>query len=277
MPYRIVQIPDTRYYHIVNPENGHVFSKHGLTYERALKQLRALYIHSYPRSNKIHPETPHINGSGLFDRFTLRDKEPPKVRKIFEEYKNYVVKRVYVCREPIVQAFSTILSLLMGKKFEEDKERYNIDKFFHLYTFYVLQHPLGRDHYIRLEKNEVISAEVVKTIPDLGSAGRNYFPPVPIKFGQVIEKTISIMGYDRFINYSIYTSNCQDFALSLAQAVLGTCPPDLTAFIKQDHVADLVPKSSLAGKIAETVTHYAGIFDHIFHGSGVVCKFCQKN
>ena len=264
MPYKILRIGETPYYHVVNTENGHIFSKHGLTYARALAQLRALHIHE---------------GSGGKIAFTLslRDKPPPSVRKILEDYGEYVVKEIYVCREPIEKAFDLALTALTLGKFKEDRKKYNIDTFFHLYTIFTLT--LGGDEkIIRLEKNEVINAKVISSIPT-GLDGRVYHPLREMTFQQVFNKTEAIMGHERFIHYSIYTSNCQDFALSLAEAVLGVgnIPHDLKTFIKQEHIEDLVPKQSFSGKVAEKITKWAGIFDHIFHGSGVVCQYCTPS
>ena len=271
MPYKIARIGETPFYHVINKNTGHIYSHVPLTYDRALGQLRALYVHAPPLS------LDKSSGGKIAFTLSLRDKPPPSVRKIVDDYGGYLVKSVYVCREPIAQAFDLTLTALTLGKFKDDRKKYNIDKFFHLYTIFTLVNDKNETVYIRLEKNEVINAKVLTSIPT-GLDGMTYLPTRVMTFKDVFTATEGIMGHDRFIHYSIYTSNCQDFALALAQAVLGgNMSSELTKFIKQEHIEDLVPKKSFTGKVAEKITKWAGIFDHIFHGSGVVCQYCTPS
>jgi len=258
MPYKIVRIGQSPFYHVINTETGHSFSNHGIPYDRALRQLYALHIHA-------HDTGTYSDGGSITFTNKLRTEPPPSVRKVFEQYANWKIDSIYVCREPISSAFSNILNLLTLGKFTQDKKKYNIDKFFHLYTIFTLSNN-GKTVIIRLEKNEVISTTILKSVPE--KLDGMYYHTNGKTFGDVIESAKKIMGLERFVNYSIYASNCQDFALALAQAS-GSVPPILKEFIKQDHIEELIPKESIAGKTAEKLSRWAGIFDHIFNGHGI--------
>ena len=190
-------------------------------------------------------------------------------KKLLEEYGKNEITRMTIRRVPIAFAIDLALQGVSAGKWEELKEKYGFDKFFHLSLIVYLKNAYektalrkGRKipKQLSVEKLEVVSVNE-RVEPVEGQEEQE----VPIPKGQKItidgmfEKTRQRMGETAFFAYSaLGQNNCQDFVSNLLQSE-GLYREPEKQFVFQDlsELAKELPESTLA--ISQGITHLGAL------------------
>jgi len=190
-------------------------------------------------------------------------------KKLLEEYGKNEIARMTIRRVPIAFAIDLALQGVSAGKWEELKEKYGFDKFYHLSLVVYLKNAwekmalrTGRKipKQLSLEKLEVVSVNE-RVEPVEGQEEQD----VPIPKGQKItingmfEKTRQRMGETAFFSYSaLGHNNCQDFVSNLLQSE-GLYREPEKEFVFQDlsELAKELPESTHA--ISQGITHLGAL------------------
>ena len=133
------------------------------------------------------------------------------------------------------------------------------DKLYHL--FLILKTDRGN---ILLEKNEVINMDINK-FPRNAQTMPIINVPAGLTINQLLQNTERRMGKSKFLSYSAYDNNCQNFILSVLQANGINEGAD---FVKQN--TESIFKNDDVRKFANTVTDVAGRANVLIQGGHVI-------
>lgn len=181
-----------------------------------------------------------------------RSTLPPQARKTLQQHGMKMVARVEVFRRPISQ----VINYALGKPYDE---------LFHLGIIVTLADGMA----IQIQKNAVIdiSPATIK---------RSQYQIVPCKtpqdttLNQMIQRTAILMG-NRFLVYSSYKNNCQNFTMSVL-AASDILTPELQQWIKQEKTDGVFSRNPTLRRIANTITDTAGSLDVLINGDGIQKK-----
>ena len=180
-----------------------------------------------------------------------REGLSPKVLEILDKTGNERITGIRVGRTPVQGLITGIIKMVSTTPY---------DKLFHL--FIVIDTDRGPAR-ILLEKNAVINMDIKPHI----NAEYMKVPNVPkITINELIENTANQMG-DRFIFYSAYGNNCQDFIFNVLTAN-GMKDPSVIAFVKQDTNGIFNTHPNFR-KFANSVTNLGGSFDVLMQGGSL--------
>ena len=181
-----------------------------------------------------------------------REGLSPKVLEILAKTGNERITGIRVGRTPVQGVITGIIKMVSSTPY---------DKLFHL--FIVIDTDRGPAR-ILLEKNAVINMDIK---PHINAEYINV-PNVPnnITINQLVENTARQMG-DRFIFYSAYGNNCQDFIFNVLTSN-GMNDPSVLAFVKQDTNGIFNTHPNFR-KFANSVTNLGGSFDVIMQGGSL--------
>jgi hypothetical protein len=183
---------------------------------------------------------------------------PPDSRRILEQIKNEKITTLKVVRTPIAGTINKLLNILSFGAFQNALKELGYDKVFHL-TLWI-------NDKFSLEKNEVIRLKMGNPVKK-GSEIMTISNPPSITIQELIDKTRSHMGLERFSNYNAETNNCQDFIMGILTAI-NASTPQLTAFIKQDaqQIYSKIPK--FVSKFSELATDIGARVSRAVEGEG---------
>lgn len=171
----------------------------------------------------------------------------PKVRHILADYGNKKITGITIGRTPVSEALTKVLSSA-SSQFKQNLENSPYDTLFHLFILVKLE---GAGE-VRLEKNEVINADLIrKGTPDTDYKEVKVGIP-NITLNEMLEKAKNAMGNQRFFGYSARDFNCQDFIIGIFNANNIGDSQD-REFIKQD-TKSLFNDTGFLRKFANTIT-----------------------
>ena len=124
---------------------------------------------------KLKPQYEHLEGSGMFDFFKKKANQAKQTvqnvaskvsniftprldsynntsRKTLEQYGNFPIKSLTICRTPIMKVLDKTLNFLSLGKFSELKKKYGFDELYHLQLVANVD-----NKNVVIEKNEVIN------------------------------------------------------------------------------------------------------------------------
>lgn len=181
-----------------------------------------------------------------------RSKFTPGAQSILAKCGNDIVTNIRVCRELVSSSTESLLNALSVGKWNELKKKYGYDRFFHLYMIFE-----AGGKTLMLEKNQVINLSYYYRACDDGmpvSAGGTF------TLNQMLDKTRSYMGEEKFYTYDPLTNNCQNFIMSVLKAnnlLTSTVEGFVYQNIKQ--IVDELP--SYVKPIAKGLTDIARVVD----------------
>ena len=197
-----------------------------------------------------------------------REDYSPSLRALLAQIGNMPIVEMYVRRDPVQNALNTALNVISLGKWNEVRQRYAYDKFFHL-RLEVFVKVSESDNIIRrytIEKNEIIEIQTVS--PPTQDTD---FMAVPMDgrgatINALLAGAKSVLG-NQFFVYDAFQMNCQDFVMAMLLGS-GFATPQLTAFVKQpiDQLITEIP--SWTGKIARGLTDAGGVVNTILYGQG---------
>lgn len=193
-----------------------------------------------------------------------RQGPSPSVRAFLEKYGEAKVLSVKVARKPISSAITKVLDLMSLGKFSKQQAKLGYDSLFHLYV-YVNINLNGRAMTIRLEKNAVVSMQLVTSLPSASDRAdvRDVGAPTNVSLSQFIANGEKSQGANFWL-YDASNNNCQVFIASLLRGNR-LLTESLKSYILQDAEALLTP---MLKKVSKTVTDIAGTADRVLNGEG---------
>lgn len=211
----------------------------------------------------------HNEGTGVMDfiksavdRLSFKKREagilPPKSRELLAQIQNEPIVSLTVVRTPIESYINRTLQLVSGGAWQNAIKQAGYDKLFHLSLFINNQYVLHKIETTTLARENPIKAES-QTMPVNGP-----FPTI----GELVEKTKTAMGPQRFTNYDPATENCQDFLIAVLSAN-NLLTPQLQQFIKQDAVAIFEKTPQWTAKFAKFVTDLGARFNRLTQGEAI--------
>ena len=151
------------------------------------------------------------------------------------QYGNKPIQQLLILRAPLKPHWTESLNLFSFGMFNKYAKKNNLNTLYHLSLIaYVDNVP------IIIEKNEVIKIAPIDANEKLREEGAQAMQVIltnPITLNQMMERTLSFMGKDKFYDYDALgvdgiSNNCQDFVTSiLFSNNLST--PEALSFIKQ--------------------------------------------
>jgi hypothetical protein len=163
-----------------------------------------------------------------------KSRYTPAVQSVLNKCGNDVVTNIRVCRDLVSSSTESLLNALSLGKWNELKKKYGYDRFFHLY---ILFEAGGKT--LMLEKNQVINLSYY-TKPCTESMPVS--PGGTFTLNQMLDKTKSAMGDEKFFTYDPFVNNCQNFIISILRAN-GLLTNALESFIFQNikQIVDELP------------------------------------
>jgi hypothetical protein len=271
MPYRIVHDPKEGYF-VVTIDSGKVHSKHGLDYETACRQMRALYRAS-GKEAKMHAGAfiPFIKSlpsrlRGFFSREGTRLNYRPQDRELLAKLGNQTINHITIMREPIAGLLEKVMNAISLGKLDEIKRDKNYTDFYHL--FMVLT--LANGAIIKVEKNQTIELKQLGQTPQ----GKETIDIVPIRqttLREFLDKGQRMMGTDKYFTYDAKNNNCQVYVYSLLEAN-SELNNERAHFVMQD-VSELPSFTQTIGRAITDLAHRADI---LVSGAGLRQKKKKK-
>ena len=173
----------------------------------------------------------------------------PKVLDILSKKGDAVITGIKVGRTPVQGVITGIIKIVSSTPY---------DTLFHL--FIVMDTTKGP---VLIEKNAVINMDINPHI----NAEYMTVPNVPsITINQLVDNTEQQMG-DKFIYYSAYKNNCQDFVSNVLTSN-GMNDPAVLEFVKQDTNGIFNTHPNFR-KLANSVTNLGGSFDVLMQGGSL--------
>jgi hypothetical protein len=168
----------------------------------------------------------------------------PKVQSILNKYGNEKIIYISIGRKPINELITKFIKVISTTPY---------DTLFHLF---IILHTNKAN--ILLEKNEVINMAIN---PHIEAEYINITIPQQITINKLLENTSQQMS-DKFIKYSAYGNNCQDFIKNI---LLSNNIHQGLDFVKQS-TEDIFKNNPTLRKFSNTITDIAGRFDIIKQG-----------
>lgn len=217
----------------------------------------------------------HQEGDGiirdLVDKvLPTRQKFPPKVRKILQDYGNKKITSITVGRTPVQSMVTKALNFLTGGKFNEQIKKLNYDDVYHLFMLVGLE---GGTNML-VEKNSVVN---FKPVPSSYGGTDKVVVPVnkSVTLGQMVDDAVKAVGPSIYL-YDAVHNNCQKFVSDLLKNS-GLMNPSLNTFINQDIEKVLSTSPGYAKKIADVFTEGSAKIDRLLEGEGKRKKKISSN
>lgn len=179
---------------------------------------------------------------------------PRKSRDFLRKNGNQTITNIMLRREPVMKVIDKLFSFMTFGKWDELKSKYGYDQMFHLSMIITLSD--GKQYTV--EKNEIINiGGAVKADTDK----TEYYPvslnDEHISLNELVEKTISQVGEDRFLDYDAFSNNCQRFIIDILTSN-NIISEDIQKWVLQP-VDELVKElPDYVDKVAKTATDIGG-------------------
>lgn len=180
---------------------------------------------------------------------------PPSFKKLLDIYKNDYIKSLTIYRRPLDGPIQSLLNIITKGNLKKTLEKYNIEDLYHLGIIIETNSGL-----FLLEKNEILRFNKINIMPQ-GEYKKVVLSSVPISLIQAINRTISRMGYNKFISYNVRSNNCQDLILNFLDANSFGSSED-RQFIKQNLDELLFNDYPILEKISQLATDPAAFISY---------------
>lgn len=182
----------------------------------------------------------------------------PKVREILRNHGNKQINKITIGRTPVSEVLTKVLSTA-SSNFKENLNNMPYDELFHLFILVELEGGTN----VRLEKNEVINADLIQKLTHDTELKEVSNIPNDLTLNNMLLNTKNLMG-NLFFKYSARDNNCQDFILAIFDgSKIGNNEDRL--FIKQD-TKQLFNNTGFLRKFANTVTETGARFNALLQG-----------
>lgn len=240
-----------------------------LSYNEALKAAKASYKGKSKKGKGVIKDTVNKIKSVLF---FPPDQLPTSSKRVFNKVKSSYIEKITLRREPIASYIDKALNFLSLGKWNENKEKAEYDKMFHLSMVLKLR---GYPNEISVEKiaRVNINEDASKTITDKNKV--ELFPLTNYKatmkdgiltLDELLENTRKKIGDHKFFQYNALEGiNCQNFIQDILKSN-GLLTPAADKFLFQPMEQVLKGLPSYLPKISQALTDLRGKIEQIQEG-----------
>ena len=219
---------------------------------------------------------------------SFKDKFKPSIKKILEKYNENIIKEIIIMRKPINKYLRNALNILSVGNFEENINKLNYDKIYHLFMIIILDNNIK----ILIEKNERVNIEIIENnkFNELYNDGNVDKIKIDINdspsgldkkhsflynfnLNQFINTSLKYMGNDNFFIYSSYKWNCQNFIYNILLSN-NLMKKDYENFIMQN-IEELFKNMNYIKPISDILTTTAAIGNYILSGGKLDNKISE--
>lgn len=236
-----------------------------------------LATHSLMKSYGYQSDPVRVEGGSLAANLSnaLDPHFSNTVNKAVKDFGDWViVGTIRICRAPIASMVKKALDIMSLGAFKKAREEAG-GELYHLFIQLQLQSPTGKNTYMQLEKNEVISIKTQnKPFPFKDQTSFQVPPEPKLTFGRLMEDTEERMG-DKFFVYDAASNNCQHFIMAVTESIYAFYFPtsggvsDLMRHYIFQPVEEAMKKIYAVNKVGKKLTDLAGFGRRLF-GFGLV-------
>jgi len=261
---------------VVNPQTQRVHAK-CTTRKKANNQVRLLesleppthegegIVEDITQALSSVPKVVSQSLVNVADKLSFKKREagklPPKSRALLEKVKDEPITSLVVVRTPIESWINKTLQLISGGNWENAVKSTGYDKLFHLSLWINNKYLLHKIETTTLANDtSPVKADSQTMVVNLGNR--------LITIGELVERTKTEMGPEKFTAYNPATENCQDFLIAVLKANK-LLTQSLQNFIKQDAVAIFNKTPKWTEKIASFITDLGARSNRLIQGEAV--------
>lgn len=190
-----------------------------------------------------------LSGSGLFDgirgffKDAIRNVKrffSPRLdgfnnisKKTLDQYGTMPVVRVQIYRTPLSNALNLVLQGLSFGQWEQLKQKYGFDKFYHLALILTVKTPQGFEKNIVTEKVQEVEVREDYKTTKYTEALQIPISNMPFTIQQMVDQTMQRMGKQQFFAYEAFNNNCQVYVAENLKSV-NMYTPQAQQFLFQD-------------------------------------------
>ena len=203
---------------------------------------------------------------------SFKDKFKPSIKKILEKYNDNIIKEIIIMRKPINKYLRNALNILSVGNFEENINKLNYDKIYHLFMIIILNNNIK----ILIEKNERVNIEIIENnkfnelYNDINIDKIKIDINDNFNLNQFINTSLKYMGNDNFFIYSSYIWNCQNFIYNILLSN-NLMKKDYENFIMQN-IEELFKNMNYIKPISDILTTTSAIGNYILSGGKLPVK-----
>lgn len=227
-------------------------------YNKVIKQMKAIYSSGYHEKGGIIID--EELGGRLFPQ--IRRNFPPYVRNLINEFGEFDIKDITICRNPISSTITKVLDLISLGQIGKQTKKLGYDKLFHLFMLI----NLANGRVLLLEKNEVINMYVVTKNIDIDSFQKVNLGNKQIKLKDFINNGVKQIGSSIYL-YDSVKNNCQHFVKYMLKSN-DMLTPELDKYIDQNAKELLSTSPKYVNVIAKLSTNAYAWLNRIVYGKG---------
>ena len=203
---------------------------------------------------------------------------------------NNPISRIQIKRAPVAVFIEKFFQLITAGQWGQVKQKYGYDNFYHLAL--VLYYQSGESFQMRMNRFvgddmsgiaggmegptpsqmrfTIEKLELINIQRSTNEAQGTQYQDVPLNgrtvtLNEMVNRTRTMMGDEKFFTYDAFTNNCQIFVKSLLQSVGLLTPNALTfLFLTVDKLIKELP--GYTSKVARFVTDLGGLFRGVVDG-----------
>jgi hypothetical protein len=246
---------------------------------------------------ELLPKYQHLKGSGILDWFKQKGNQASKIikdttnnvissaksffsprldsfnnksQKTLTDYGNRKITRLQIYRTPISKTLETAINAISLGYWNQKKEKYGFDKFFHLALIATVQ---GNKNII-VEKLDVVNISTEYTTSNETETLDIPLENKSFSVYEMLEDTRKRLGDKTFFEYDALNNNCQNFIKQNLISV-GLYGKEEEDFLFQD-IGEMVKELPSLGKIAKGITNVSAWFNKITGGSNFTTDYNKQ-
>jgi hypothetical protein len=195
---------------------------------------------------------------------SLLNTKPKRFNQLEQKHGGKLIKKIQVCRYPIMSVFKKIIRTMKGKdKFDEWMASKSYDELYHLYMILELKDGT----ILRTDKNNRVELKTLKKFSCGDKNGTEDYAPIELKgdltFTQMVNNAVkSGLVY----RYSANEFNCQNYIMMMLKHS-NLYNSTIDKFIMQD-IQSLIKKNSFIDKLSRFGTDLGALFEKLIQGGG---------
>lgn len=202
---------------------------------------------------------------------------------------NNPISKIQIKRAPVAAFIEKFFQLITAGQWGQVKQKYGYDSFYHLAL--VLYYQSGESYEMRMKKFigddpfglggseppspsemrfTIEKLELINIQRSTNEAQGTQYQDVPLQGRQItlnemVNRTRTMMGDEKFFTYDAFTNNCQVFVKSLLESV-GLLTPNAMSFLFQPVDKLIKELPGYTSKVARFVTDLGGLFRGVVDG-----------
>lgn len=214
----------------------------------------------------------HALGRAPKGGLTIRNDYSPSAKKMLNQIGNLPVVKMTLRRDPIGKWINRAFNLITLGKWEEAKNKMDIDKLFHTSLEFTVKKGNSTHDYI-VEKNEVI--QISKPRPKSKDTETLHINTTGLSLAHMLNGAKRILG-NNFFTYDPFRNNCQDFISAILKSN-GLATKERMDWLKQPVLSILEQMPSYTHTVARFITDLGAKANVSTEGAGQKKKTSRPN